>query len=75
MKAAVGQLGSPDSLLEALPALAGDSGRRFDLVYLTAFSQIVLKARTPGPVLQELQKLLVELVGTSPAAGQETRGH
>ena len=61
VQAAVKQLDSADGILGSVPALPGDSERRFDLVYLNAFSQIVLRNRSPLPVLAAQQKVLAEL--------------
>jgi multiple sugar transport system substrate-binding protein len=79
IQAAVKQLNSADGIPGSVPALAGESARRFDLVYLNAFSQIVLRDRDPLPVLTAQQKVLAEL-GTAEAAAQsavalETRGY
>ena len=79
VQAAVKQLNSADGILSSVPVLPGDSARRFDLVYLNAFSQIVLRSRSPLPVLAAQQKVLEEL-GAADAAMEsavesETRGH
>ena len=75
VQAAVRQLAAVDGILSSVPALTGDSARRFDLVYLNAFSQIVLKNRSPLPVLAAQQKVLAELGLAETAVESETRGH
>jgi multiple sugar transport system substrate-binding protein len=75
VQAAVRQLLSADAILSSLPALTGDSARRFDLVYLNAFSQIVLRNRSPLPVLATEQKVLAELGSTDAAVESDRRGH
>ena len=61
VQAAVNQINSADGIPSSVPALPGDSARRFDLVYLNAFSQIVLANHSPSSVLAAGQKVLAEL--------------
>jgi len=75
VQAAAKQLAAVDGVLSSVPALTGDSARRFDLAYLNAFSQIVLKNHGPLPVLAAQQKVLTELESVDTAAETETRGH
>ncbi len=75
IRAASEQLDSAEGIFSSIPVLTGDSARRFDLVYLNAFSQIVLRNRNPQEVLPAQEKVLAELGLPDPQARSETQGH
>ena len=72
VQAAVAQLNSADGIPCSVPALAGDAARQFDLVYLNAFSQIVLRNGEPALVLAAQQEVLAGLKAADAAAESST---
>jgi multiple sugar transport system substrate-binding protein len=75
LQAAADQSYSPDSILSSVPLLGADDGRRFNLVYMVAFSQVVLRGRETEPVLVEQEKKLKEIRGEDRPSISENRGH
>ena len=63
--ALVKQSNSGNAILTAVPIRAAADARRFDLVYLVAFSRIVLRNMDTADVLARQQQMLLEAV-TSP---------
>jgi len=75
VQAALEQLVSGEGIISSVPPLSGDAARRFDLVYLNAFSRIVLQNQAAGPVLTEQKALLRDLLSTALPVREQTRGH
>jgi multiple sugar transport system substrate-binding protein len=55
------QLISPNAILSTVPLRTADAGRSFDLVYMVAFSRIVLRNMTIESVLERQRTLLHEI--------------
>jgi multiple sugar transport system substrate-binding protein len=74
-QATAAQLGSASAIFSSVPLRVADAGRRFDLVYKVAFSQIVLRGFSIDAVLRtQVGKLREILAGDRPAVSN-VRGH
>lgn len=61
------QATSSQSLVTLLPAGLGAEGKRFNLAYLRAFSQIVLREREIPPILEVQAQILRQIIDTTKA--------
>lgn len=75
LQAAVAQASAPDTILSSIPPLGPDAGRSFNLAYMIAFSQIVLRGRGTEGVLAAQEKKLREIEDHDRPAVSESRGH
>ena len=75
MQATTKQLSSPEAIFSTIPRQTTEVERSFDLAYMVAFSQIVLRGMSTHMVLETQERYLNQVVSEDRPAVSEITGH
>lgn len=75
IRAAMDQLGSPEAIFSTVPLREANAARGFNLAYLVAFSQIVLRGFSIQVVLEKQERFLRGVLSNDHPLLSENAGH